>query len=257
VPRQASISVVTVVLNDLAGLKRTWASVKSQTEQSIEWIVVDGGSADGTDKWLASTLDSADHWRSAVDRGIYDAMNWGLQESNGRLVHFLNAGDVYASGDVVERVLESYQDVNWAWAYGAIRLVSNNDRLLRVQYPTPFRAWKFKCGLSPIPHPGTFMATAVARELHGFRVDAGLAADQDLLYRALARSQPHLLDLEVVDFDTSGASSRLPPDHLVWALRDSRTQAESLYFSNDWIDARITSLVARAQRLRSRFRTNS
>lgn len=91
------ISVVTVVLNDVEGLRRTHASLR-RLDQDFEWIVVDGGSTDGTLDWLQSHDLPPGRVISEKDRGIYDAMNKGWRLSRGEWVYFLNAGDVILRG---------------------------------------------------------------------------------------------------------------------------------------------------------------
>lgn len=99
-----SITVVTVCFNDLGGLQATHASVRQQTRPPQQWVVVDGGSSDGTEAWLR-TLDWALlTWSSGPDHGIYDAMNKGLARTRCRYVLFLNSGDTLSSPDVLDNV---------------------------------------------------------------------------------------------------------------------------------------------------------
>jgi putative colanic acid biosynthesis glycosyltransferase len=100
-------SVVTVVLNDRAGLEETRHSLINQSCADYEWIVVDGLSHDGTFELLQSWRDANFAWVSEADRGLYDAMNKGLEMAHGEYVTFLNAGDVFASADVLARVAET------------------------------------------------------------------------------------------------------------------------------------------------------
>lgn len=94
------ITIVTVVFNALDNLKSTVESVfKQPTWSDIEYIIVDGGSTDGTLEYL-KTLPPAVRWVSEPDKGIYDAMNKGIRMANGEGLLFLNAGD-YFVGDVI------------------------------------------------------------------------------------------------------------------------------------------------------------
>lgn len=87
------VTVITVVRNNRAGLARTIASVRSQSYQQIEFLVIDGASSDGTAGVIRDNEDIIDYWESRPDEGIYDAMNKGLRRATGQLVLFLNAGD--------------------------------------------------------------------------------------------------------------------------------------------------------------------
>jgi putative colanic acid biosynthesis glycosyltransferase len=95
-------SIITVTYQNLAGLQKTARSVAAQTCRDFEWIVVDGGSNDGTVEFL-KTLSNA-QWRSEPDKGIYDAMNKGIARSTGDYLLFLNAGDAFATPDVLDRL---------------------------------------------------------------------------------------------------------------------------------------------------------
>jgi len=98
-----SFSVVTVVLRDLEGLKRTYASLASQHCARWEWIVCDGGSGPETIQYLQA-LDGPVHWISQKDAGIYDAMNKGAAMSHNEYVVFMNAGDTFSDTVVLDDV---------------------------------------------------------------------------------------------------------------------------------------------------------
>ena len=89
-------SIVTICWNDLPGLRRTRESVVAQRCRDFEWIVVDGGSTDGTADWLRDEIRDQARWTSQRDRGLYDAMNKGLDLARGDYVVFMNSGDCFA-----------------------------------------------------------------------------------------------------------------------------------------------------------------
>lgn len=93
--REIFMSVVTVCLNNLPGLIKTWQSVKRQP-QEWEWIVIDGYSADGTRDFLENLRDERLIYVSEPDNGLYDAMNKGLERCRGTFIIFLNAGDRFS-----------------------------------------------------------------------------------------------------------------------------------------------------------------
>lgn len=100
-------SVITVCKDDLAGLMRTHASLPRATDDaSVEWLVQDGGSRDGTSTWLRGLADPRLRWESARDRGIFDAMNRATRRASGCWLLYLNAGDELSSPDVLRRLAE-------------------------------------------------------------------------------------------------------------------------------------------------------
>jgi glycosyltransferase involved in cell wall biosynthesis len=101
-----TISVVTVVYNGAAVIGRTLASVAEQRGEHIEYIVVDGGSTDGTMEQVRDSGLRVDRLISERDHGIYDAMNKGARLARGEYLYFLNAGDTFCAPDVLQRAAE-------------------------------------------------------------------------------------------------------------------------------------------------------
>lgn len=99
-----AVSLVTICLNDLEGLRATYESVNRQTLPPEQWVVIDGGSSDGTVDWLRAIEWPKLTWLSEPDGGIYDAMNKGLARTSSEYVLFLNSGDVLSTPDVLETV---------------------------------------------------------------------------------------------------------------------------------------------------------
>jgi putative colanic acid biosynthesis glycosyltransferase len=92
----SNLSIVTVTLNNLAGLKRTYDSIAAQADPPLEWVVIDGASRDGTAEWLSGVKAAFPIvWSSERDDGIYDAMNKGIVRARGGFLLFLNAGDYF------------------------------------------------------------------------------------------------------------------------------------------------------------------
>ena len=97
---EAHVSIVTVVYNGAATIERTIQSVLNQVYPGIEYIIVDGGSTDGTLDIIRKYDDELSYWVSRMDQGIYDAMNKGIALCTGEWVGLINADDAYAEGAV-------------------------------------------------------------------------------------------------------------------------------------------------------------
>ena len=104
--KQKIINIVTINKDNKKGLEKTIESVISQTFFShIHYIIIDGGSTDGSKELIESVSDKLYYWVSEPDTGIYNAMNKGLEHCDGDYVLFLNSADILSSDDVIEKVL--------------------------------------------------------------------------------------------------------------------------------------------------------
>lgn len=103
-------SIITINYNNLEGLKKTVKSVLSQTCRDFEWIIIDGGSNDGSKEYIehiASKTDSnVSYWCSVPDKGIFNAMNKGIAKVKGEYLNFMNSGDYFFDKDTLSKVAE-------------------------------------------------------------------------------------------------------------------------------------------------------
>lgn len=101
------LSIITVNLNNREGLHKTIDSVVSQTFKDFEWIVIDGGSTDGSKELIGQYTDHFAYWVSEPDNGIYNAMNKGIKQSQGDYLLFLNSGDWLCKEDSLESIWDT------------------------------------------------------------------------------------------------------------------------------------------------------
>lgn len=111
---QNKISVITVVFNDVAHIRETMESFFSQTWEEKEYIVIDGGSTDGTAEIVGQYADRLAYWCSEPDGGIYDAMNKGIGHATGDWINVLNSGDLYATPRSLELAIAKAPDIEHA-----------------------------------------------------------------------------------------------------------------------------------------------
>lgn len=109
---QPLVTVVTVCRNNLPALQVTMQSVAEQTYANIEYLIIDGASTDGTAQMLAEYQGRLSRWISEPDKGIYDAMNKAIGMATGDWIIFMNAGDTFASSDVLSRVFSCSHEVD-------------------------------------------------------------------------------------------------------------------------------------------------
>ena len=106
------LSIITVNYNDAKGLKRTIKSVISQSYHNFEFIVIDGGSTDGSVDVIKKYEGNINYWVSEPDGGIYQGMNKGLRQAKGDYVNFMNSGDSFHATDVLERIFSLDTDAD-------------------------------------------------------------------------------------------------------------------------------------------------
>ncbi len=127
--RLPTVSIITVVFNGHAYLEATLQSILDQTYESVEYIVIDGGSTDGTLNIIKKYAAQIDYWISEPDAGIYDAMNKGLRAAKGDYVLFINAGDQLNTNITLSSIFYSLAagaDV----IYGETNLIDENGKVL-------------------------------------------------------------------------------------------------------------------------------
>ncbi len=158
------ISIITVVLNMKDGLERTVRSVAGQTYSDIEFVVIDGGSTDGTLDLIKKYEDKISYWSNEKDEGIYDAMNKGLRKAKGDYVWFLNAGDeIYAPG-TLERILAMGEADAY---YGEIEYVDETGKSFgtrTLKKPPENLSWKNFIEGMVVGHQGIIMKRECAVE---------------------------------------------------------------------------------------------
>lgn len=95
------VTIITINYNNLKGLKRTMESVVNQTWKEFEYLVIDGGSTDGSPTYIESQNNKIDYWITEPDKGIYNALNKGIQKATGDYLLFLNSGDHFYDAAVL------------------------------------------------------------------------------------------------------------------------------------------------------------
>ena len=178
------ISIITVVYNGAQTIADTIRSVRNQDYDDIEYIVIDGGSTDGTQDVVASFGDAVDTFISEPDKGIYDAMNKGLRLAGGDVISILNSDDFYAADDVLRTVADAFNSENVDAVYGDLVYVdaADPDKVVRFWRSRAMYPRFFEDGNVP-PHPSLFVRRRVYEDIGLFDTTMRLAADHEFMLR--------------------------------------------------------------------------
>lgn len=201
-----AITIVTVVYNDLAGLRKTYKSICSQSNRDFHWVVVDGGSTDGAADYLLSLDCPFLDWSSEADEGIYDAMNRGVSMSSGDYVVFMNAGDTFYDSETLSKVAKAFSvseteaDVLFG---GAMLSFPESGRLV---YRAPRKVERSLWHGLPANHQATFYRKALLDKTP-YDLQYRLCGDY-YLAAALMRNGAHAtyLDEPLATFEVGGQS---------------------------------------------------
>jgi glycosyltransferase involved in cell wall biosynthesis len=171
------ISIVTVVFNGEIFLEKTIQSVINQNYDNIEYVIIDGSSTDGTIDIIAKYEDKIDYWISEGDKGIYDAMNKGVELIRGDWVNFMNAGDLFHNNNTVESLFSDISTCNCLdVVYGDTEI--DYGQFKRVQKAKDFHEiWK---GMI-FSHQSCFVKTEY-HKINKYTLDYSIAGDFDFFY---------------------------------------------------------------------------
>ena len=185
-PFTPTLSVITIVYNNVRDIERTMLSVLSQTYPNIEYILVDGKSTDGTLQIINKYQSRIAKLISEKDEGIYDAMNKGLAAATGDYVIFMNSGDEFYTSETVAQVFATTPDADIY--YGETEMVNDERESLgqrRHKAPEKFTWRGFKYGMS-ISHQAIYIRRSLT-EPYDRRYQ--LSSDIDWIIRAAKKAK--------------------------------------------------------------------
>lgn len=167
------VTVVTVVFNDVKNLERTILSVLDQTYKNIEYIIIDGGSNDGTVEIIKKYADRLAYWISEKDKGIADAMNKGIERATGEWLNFINSGDYFMSTTVFNEIFSKPHTADHL--YGSFVGNFNGRSVLCTAHATVVeKAWQ---GMQ-LCHSTLFSRTKFLKQ-HHFKTSFRVSADTE------------------------------------------------------------------------------
>lgn len=216
-------SIITVCYNSFSTIEQTIKSVLSQTFKDFEYIVVDGGSNDGTVQILEK-YSSQLSFISEKDKGIYDAMNKGLKIAKGEIVGMIGSDDFYPSTDVLEAVANAFEKYQTDAIYGDKQFVNpeNTTKIVRYWTVGEYKKENWLKGWMP-PHLSFYLKKSVYDKIGPYRTDFTCSADYELMLRALYKNNCSAQYLpKVVMTMRNGGTSTASWKHRLVANKEDR-----------------------------------
>ncbi len=177
------VSLITVALNGGDGLARTFKSVFAQDYQPIDYIVIDGGSTDGSVELIKRHEARLAYWISEPDHGISDAFNKGINAASGDLIGFLNADDWLSPNQITEAV-KALQASDASFVFGDLLYHAPDGTCLHKITGDQNYAAKIGSGMPALNHPTLLAKRAVFDDIGGFDEHYQVAMDYDWILRA-------------------------------------------------------------------------
>lgn len=173
------ISVITVVYNGEKFLEETIKSVINQTYDNVEYLIIDGGSTDGTLDIIKKYEGRIDYWVSKPDKGIYDAINKGIQLSRGKIIGILNADDYYYR-DALSIVAKYFINTNIDYLFGSV---------IKNQLRSKFTPWKifYSFDFYSTHSVGFFVKRSVHEDIGLYSLKYACSADYDFFYKLIVK----------------------------------------------------------------------
>ncbi|MDY0221997.1 MAG: glycosyltransferase family 2 protein [Desulfobacterium sp.] len=223
------ISIVTVVYNGEKHIEKTIQSVITQTYDNIEYIIIDGGSTDGTLDIIKKFENFIDYWVSERDNGIYDAMNKGIDLASGGWINFMNAGDSFYTYTIIEDIFTKNSCKNIDIIYGDHNVVYPYKTKIS-QAGSIEKIWKG----SQFCHQSSFIS-AKTHKRNKYNLQNRIGADFELFYSLYRQNKAFkYINTVIANYSAGGFSDVKRVDSIVgcWNVVEKNTMVNIYYL---WI----------------------
>lgn len=208
------ISIITVNYNDASGLAGTIRSVIDQKDADYEYIIIDGGSTDGSVEIIEKYADKVDYWVSESDHGIYHAMNKGVAQAHGDYCLFLNSGDSFCNDNVLNHIMGFGNDDDIIVG----KVVSKNIKK-QLFLPPSRDISMYYLYSGTVPHQGAFIKTDLLKR-KPYDENMKIVSDWKFFLEAiiLDNCSVRYVDEYIAEFDTTGVSTSNP--EIMWKEKE-------------------------------------
>lgn len=236
--RKLKVSIITVAFNSAATIEDTIKSVLAQSYNNIEYLIIDGCSQDKTLDIIREyepRFQGRLRWISEKDRGIYDAMNKGITIATGDVVGILNSDDFFTTDNVVEQMVQAFDDKDVEATYGDIHFIRDGqpDKCVRYYSSKRFRPGWLRFGFMPA-HPSFYARREVFERAGLYKTDYKIGSDYEMMVRLFYKHHIKAVyqPIDMVTMRTGGLSTRGIKSRLQLIKDDVRACRENGIYTN-------------------------
>ena len=229
------LSVITINYNNAKGLEKTMQSVTSQIFKNFEYIIIDGGSVDGSQEVIEKYSDKITYWVSEKDKGIYNAMNKGIQKANGEYCLFLNSGDFLCTNKALEEIFTL--DIQADIIYGNMLIDWGNGKKTHGTMPDIITTEQMY--FDTLWHPVSFIKRVLFEKYGFYNESYKIVADYDFFFKTIIANKVTTKHLPILvsEYNVDGLSSKsenkiLEKEERKKVIQSYLSQEEINYFEN-------------------------
>jgi len=225
------VSIITIAYNSSETIEDTIKSVVAQDYSNVEYVIIDGGSTDETLSIIDKYKDSISTIVSEPDKGIYDAMNKGVQNATGDIIGILNSDDIYANDSVISDIVKAIGSRDSVYADLVYVDRENTEKINRYWQSGEYKDGLFKKGWMP-PHPTFFLKKSCYDKFGTYNLKLKSAADYELMLRMLHKHKISVAYLpKIITKMRVGGQSNVTlknrlkankEDRMAWTINDLR-----------------------------------
>ncbi|MBE9869283.1 glycosyltransferase [Campylobacter concisus] len=224
---QPKISIITVVFNGEKYLEQTIKSIVNQTYKNFEYIIIDGGSTDGTIDIIKKYEDKISYWSSEKDNGLYDAMNKGIEKANGDWINFMNVGDSFYLDNILENIFLQKELKNIDVIYGNHNVIYPHKTKIKKAGDIN-DIWKG----SQFCHQSSFVSSHIHKQCK-FNISNRIGADFEFFYTIYKKRNAKFkyIDIVIANYSAGGLSDVERIDSVVgwWNVVKKDTKVNLYY----------------------------
>lgn len=202
------ISIITINYNNYDGLRKTIDSVENQTVKDYEWIIIDGGSSDGSKELIQEHSSSFSYWVSEPDKGIYNAMNKGISHLRyDGYVIFLNSGDYFVNSNVLSEFIKN--DPQEDIVYGYVERIIDGKQQQLTGFLHKSNISLTDLYFQTIPHQGTFFKTSIFKRYGLYDESLKILSDRKIYVTSIiyGNASVRFIPISIAYFDEGGIST--------------------------------------------------